>query len=257
MENFIIEVNKNAGEILNRWFGKVKIEYIKSSDVLDYVTKADLHSNEYIVNAIKEKFPHHGIISEETGCHNESAEYVWIIDPLDGTINFANDVPQFCILICLMKKGIPQLATIYDPVHKEMFFAKKGKGTYLNGKKVHCSSKKEITESFGCLTHSFTNKKIKFLEKIAENLGDKKFKINTMPSGIMAMYLATGRRDWFASVSGGLWDVAAPALICKEAGCKVTNLDGEDWLPKDVTNIVIANKYLYPKIFEIAQVLKK
>ncbi len=148
------------------------------------------------------------------------------------------------------------MATIFDPIHNELYFASKGKGAYLNGKKIHCSSRKEIDEAYGCLSDSFNAKKISLLAEMADKSKGKKFSVSTIAStGVVGMYIASGRRDWFVSMGGGgVWDYAAPALICKEAGCKITNWRGEPWKLSE-KELIIANKYLHPKILDATQIL--
>src|SRR5665213_3078946 len=101
------------------------------------------------MRAIKQKYPTHGIISEETGEYHSNAEYCWVIDPIDGTRNFATRTPLFAVMVSLIRNGVVEMATIYNPCTNELFFAKKGKGTFCNGKKVHCSEQKLWKGSWG------------------------------------------------------------------------------------------------------------
>lgn len=250
MEEFIKELAVNAGDIVEKKFGKAKITNHKSHS-LDLVTEADISSNKYLVQKIKNKYSDHGIISEELGNYNTNKDFVWIIDPLDGTINFAKGVPLFVILIALAKNGKIILSSIYDPVHKELFFAKKGKGALLNNKKIICSNGKYISQSMGMLSDRVNEQRIRILSELSRLNKGENFSINIFSSiGVSAACVASGRSDWVISVGGKIWDYAAPALLAEEAGCTVTNSQGKPWEFND-RNIIIANKNLHPILLKV------
>ncbi len=249
MDTFIKQITKEAGELVGKKFGKVGVKYTKRN-VTDVVTEADLAANKYIVGAIKKKYPSHSIISEETGENGVQSEYTWIIDPLDGTLNFATKVPLFGTMIGLAHKGKMILAAIYFPCTKELLFAKKGKGAYLNGKKVSCSSKKNWTESYGILD-VYTAVNAPLSAKILAT--DTKGMCMTSAHGssaIDALYIATGRRDWQFINLTEVWDITIPALILEESGCTLTTPEGKPW-SLDSKKIVVANKYLHPTLLKI------
>jgi len=249
MEKFIQEISKKAGKIILEKFGKVDIEKTKAHS-LDIVTEADLASNKFLLKNIIENFPTHGIISEETGEYRKNTEYTWIIDPLDGTINFSKKIPLFAVLVCLVKKGTLELASIYDPVHEELFYAKRGKGTYLNNKLVRCSNQKNILHSLGCFTDRLKQDRLKILNNISNSVKES-FSISSLLSiGLTSAYVASARRDWFVSDGGKVWDYASSALILKESGCVVTNFQGKPWSFND-RNIIACNKYLHSKLLKL------
>jgi len=250
MEKFIKQITKEAGAAILKRFGKVGIKYTKA-DATDVVTEADLTANNIIIEAIKKKYPSHAIISEETGEHQNGAEYCWIIDPLDGTRNFLTRTPMFAVMIGLAHNGKMELATIYNPCTDELFFAKKGEGTFLNSKKVTCSKQRVWKNSWGLASVNMSEKNAANLHKLLKYSEKEKFWMSALGSaGVSAMYQADGRRDWRASQGGGLWDYAAASLILSEAGCKVTNFKGEPWSLKD-RELLSANKYLHPKLLKI------
>jgi myo-inositol-1(or 4)-monophosphatase len=250
MEKFIKQITKEAGRAILKKFGKVGVKYTKT-DAADVVTAADLAANKIITSAIKKKYPAHAIISEETGEYHSGAEYCWIIDPLDGTRNFVTRTPLFAVMIGLAHRGKMELATIYNPCTDELFFAKKGQGTFLNGKKVTCSQQKTWENSWGLTSVNMTAKNAANLQKLLKYSTKEKFWMSALGSaGVSVMYQADGRRDWRASQGGGLWDYAAASLILTEAGCKVTNFKGEPWSLKD-REILSANKYLHLKLLQI------
>ena len=251
METFIKRITKEAGDAILKKFGKIGVKYTKE-DAVDVVTEADLISNKILIGAIKKKYPTHAIISEETGEHQNGAEYCWIIDPLDGTRNFATRTPMFGVLVGLARNGKMEMATIYNPCTDELFFAQRGKGSFLNGKRTHCSKHKTWADSYGLVNVEMSGKrKSLIVRKLLKNSKKEKIWISAVgSSAISTLYQADGRRDWRVSVGGGLWDYASPALILKEAGCVVTNLKGEPWSIKD-REILAANKYIHPRLLKI------
>ena len=150
MNKFIQKITKAAGKAVLKRFGKDGVEYSKSEDAYNVVTKADLLSERIIISAILNKYPKHSILSEEEGEINAGADYRWIIDPIDGTMNFAASIPLFGVMICLAYKNRVVLSAIYLPVTDELFFAEAGRGAYLNGKRIHCSDTRELDSSRGC-----------------------------------------------------------------------------------------------------------
>ncbi|MFH1187352.1 MAG: inositol monophosphatase family protein [bacterium] len=252
MELFIKNTIKEAGGVVADLFGKVGLKYTKQ-DPSDIVSEADLASNRIIVQRIKDKFPSHGIIAEESGEHQIDSEYVWIIDPLDGSSNFANRIPLFGIMIGLAKDGIVELASIFDPVHDQLFFAQKGNGCYLNDEKIHCSNKKEWAHSYGCAGGRLSLGKISFLKNLLNEAEKELVWLNTNNStAVSSMYVADGRRDWYYSAGCKVWDYAAPSLILSEAGCKVTNAKGENWRLGD-KELAASNEFLHDKLLSIAR----
>ena len=252
MEEFIKNITREAGLAVLEKFKKVGVAYTKSN-IGDVVTEADLISNNLIVDAIKKEYPNHGIISEEIAATDIDAEYVWIIDPLDGTRNFATKTPLFGIMVALTKNKVVQLSAIFDPVHNEFFFAKIGGGTFLNGEKINCSETKEWEHSFGCANASLSSGRVPYFEAVLRVAKEKSFWMSGFGSVATAStYMADGRRDWYYSAGAKIWDYAPASLIMSEAGCVVTNTKGEPWTLED-TNIVSANKYLHPQLLAIAQ----
>lgn len=251
-DTFIQDLARKAGKILKGRFGRVHTVRMKAHST-DVVTEADISANELIVSAIRKRFPSHGIISEETGTHQDGADYLWYIDPLDGTYNFSKNTPIFCTMIGLAYKGVMQLSVIYDPMLDLLYFAKRGKGAFLNGKRIRCSAQKKWENSFGILSGNLGRASL--IDRVARFLGQARktpFWLSMFGSaGIAAGYIASGVRDW-AVFGGGPWDCAAPALLLKEAGCMVTNDTGRSFKVGD-TRIVAANKYIHPKILKLAR----
>lgn len=231
-------------------FGKVGMKYTKQ-DESDVVTAADLEANEYLVDKIKKEYPDHGVISEESDEFNSDAEYVWTVDPLDGTLNFATGVPLFGTMISLIHNRQVTNACIFDPVHDELSYAEKGKGAQMNNQRIYCSDRKVFEHSYGTLSarmseNGFLLRKI-FVDKSKEAV----FNINQIGSiAISSMHIAEGKRDWKISRGAFVWDYAPAALIMKESGCMVTNFQGKEWTIYD-REMLAANPTLHKQLLEI------
>lgn len=249
-EQFIQDIAKQAGKITLDFFKIAEVQYIKK-DALDVVTQADLAANKFIVESIKKEFPNDGIISEETGESDIEAEYVWIIDPLDGTLNFSKGIPVYTILIARAKAGIVELAVVYDPIHDELCYAKRGEGAYLNGNKIQCTQMKTLDDTVGCINANIRSDTTDKLGKmIAVSSNGKVCATSFYGIGINALYVATGRRDWYMANGGSLWDHAAPSLILEESGCVITTLEGKPWTFADKT-MLAANPELHGYILGV------
>ncbi len=251
MEKFIQHITKEAGTKVLKLFGHVGVKYTKAH-ASDPVTEADLVSHRYLIQEIKKKYPSHRIISEEGEDGNEDSNNVWLIDPLDGTLNFSKKVPFFGVIVCFVKKNIPQMATIALPYFHELVFAKRGKGTYLNGKRVVCSRRKRFTHSIGCVPAGIVQiKRPLILEKVLKAKKHAPFGISALGcKAINTAYVANGRRDWIMLWASDPWERVAIALLLQEAGCRVTDFKGKVWTLKD-QKILAANPRLHKELLQI------
>ena len=249
-EQFIQDIAKQAGKITLGFFKKAEVQYTKNG-ALDVVTQADLASNKFIVESIKKEFPNDGIISEETGESNIESEYVWIIDPLDGTLNFSKSIPIYTVLIARAKAGIVELGVIYDPIHDELCFAKRGEGAYLNGNRIKCTQEKTLDDTVGCINGNMRPNDLKRFEKMIAASSTSKIACTSFYGiGINALYAALGRRDWYMVSGGSLWDHAAPSLVLEESGCIITTIEGKPWTFADKT-MLAANPELHSYISKV------
>jgi len=253
MEKFIQTISKKASAVVLERFGKVGVKYMKSDQAWDCVTEADLMSERLIINAIQRSYPEHGIISEERGRINDTAEYVWIIDPIDGTLNFVSGVPMFGVMICLARRGKVILSTINLPATREFFFAQRGKGAYLNGKRIRCSKAKTLHHSFGVGSASLRSRTAKFLRKLLAAGIEQNIQLGSFGSiAPNACYVACGRRDWIVPLLGALHDFAPISLILKESGCKVTDTKGKPWKLGQL-EMVAANPTLHKQLLKLTK----
>jgi len=252
-DSFIKKTAQEAGDAVWKRFGKDGPLYMKSEYAYDVVTKADLMADKFIVSKIKKHFPTHGINAEESGKVHEGAEYVWHIDPIDGTKNFSHNIPLFGTMIALAHKKRVILSAVYIPVNKELFFAKAGKGAYLNGKRIHCSTKKDFKKTEGFAQMQFMSRNIGFLKNILKLKGIDHLGTATYNCiAVNGCYVAAGRKDWTVAPYGQVHDFAAPSLILKESGCKVTNLDGKPWT-LGTEGLVAANPYLHRQLIKLTR----
>ena len=229
---FAKEIALKAGEILREGFGTDFGIYNKEG-INNLVTDYDNKSERLIISAINEKFPNHSILAEETGKSGEFSlnEIRWVIDPLDGTVNFAHNIPQFSVSIAAELNGEILSGVVYHPILNELFWAEKGVGAYFGDKKMRVSSNNDLLKSIlvtgfpynvnlnpnNCLTQ-FTN------------LIGKGIPVRRLGSAALDLaYVACGRFDGFWEVELNPWDTAAGFLLVEEAGGKVSQYNGEKY----------------------------
>jgi len=195
---------------------------------IDLVTEVDHRSEAYLLGEVQRDFPAHHIFAEESGIIEGNDENIWYIDPLDGTVNYAHHVPIFCVSIAYASQGRLTLGAVYDPLRDEMFTAERGKGAYLNGKRLSVASTSELKRSLlvtGFPYDTWNTKQDNFANFI--KFGKLTQGVRRLGSAALDLaYVAAGRFDGFWELSLKPWDVAAGGLICEEAGALVTNIQG-------------------------------
>ena len=228
----LIKATEAGAAILKHFFhGEFTVS--NKSSINDLVTEADFASEKAIIEIIKQEFPSHFILSEEVGEIKMDSEYKWFIDPIDGTVNFANGIPLCCVSIGLQKAGEMILGAVYNPILNEFFFAEKGNGSSLNDKKIKVSDKDDVLTS--CLVTGFP---YSFLDmpngplQVFERLLRKGIPVRRLGSAAIDLcWVAAGRFDGFYEHKLQAWDSAAGALIVEEAGGKITGHRGEIYTP--------------------------
>ncbi len=252
IEQLLKEIIIQAGEVVLDFYGNSHITHTKQ-DEADVVTNADLASSNLILSAIKEHFPDHGIISEEEEDIQTDSEYVWIVDPIDGTRNYATHTPLFGISIAVARNNAVEYAAVYLPVTDELFYAKRGCGATVNGSPIECSKKDSLQLSYGIGFTSWHHERIDIIQAFVDAAKKYDYWITGAGSVVVsAVYVAAGRRDWFIINNCNVWDYAAASLILSESGCRVTNFKGEDWtLSED--EFLAANERLHAQLLEIIQ----
>lgn len=221
-----------------------RLERIVHKSEHDVVTEVDAMSEQLIIAAIRENFPHDGFLAEESGqieaippapeAATRSAEgRVWIIDPLDGTVNYANGIPVFCVSIGLAVDGRPVLGVIYDPVRDELFTAQAGHGARLDQAPIRHPTKSKLSDCVVSLSlprrgWSVRERRIARQIRVSRNMGS---------AALALAYVANGRFDAFVQSGGlSLWDICAAGLIAQEGGATVTTPDGRAWFDMSRAN---------------------
>ncbi|TMI68371.1 MAG: inositol monophosphatase [Bacteroidetes bacterium] len=227
-KNTLIEaVMAGAGE-LTRFFN-TRFKISNKEGVNNLVTEADHAAEKAILEVIKEKFPDHYILTEESGEIKQDSEYKWIIDPIDGTVNFAHGIPICCVSIALEKNGEVILGAVCNPNMKELFFAEKGCGATLNDTRIHVSEQTEVLKA--CLVTGFPYTYINMENgplEIFERFIRKGVPVRRLGSAAIDLcWVAAGRFDGFYEHKLEAWDSAAGYLMVEEAGGRVTDLKGD------------------------------
>ena len=236
--NIMIKACEKASKILIRDFGEIEKLQVKKKGPSDFVTNADLRTEKVIIDELKKAKPNFSILSEEAGFKkNKDTENTWIIDPIDGTINFLHGIPHFAISIGLMSNNEIKSGLIFDPIKNEMFYAEKNNGAYFNNKRMRVSKKRNIDE---CLFATGGKDQIK------NNL-------NTRKSGSAALdiaYVACGRFDGYWQRELNYWDIAAGIIILKEAGGFI-NFFEEDKDNPLKKNIIASNSNIHNELLDL------
>jgi len=241
---------REAGVVLLENLGKVKKIEFKAKNSL--VTEVDKLSEEIIINNIKKSFPSHDIFAEESGRHSENSDYLWLIDPIDGTTNYAHAYPFFSISIALEVKGEVEIGLVYDPVKDEMFTAEAGKGAYLNGELIKVSKSDSIEHSHVCT--GFMHEIEWMVEANIKHFGNFIRRARAVrrdgSAALDVCYVACGRFDGFWELGLNPWDTAAAVLILKEAGGQVTTFSGDEYSIY-IKEILASNSIIHGQMMEI------
>jgi myo-inositol-1(or 4)-monophosphatase len=225
--SYIETLAQRAGVILRDGYSKE--HQIKFKGLIDLVTEIDHESEAFLLGEVQRDFPGHHIFSEESGVIHGNDEHIWYIDPLDGTVNYAHQIPIFSVSIAYAFKGVLTLGAVYDPMRDEMFLAERGKGSSLNGKPIHVSSTTDLQKSLlvtGFPYDAWNTEHDNFANFV--RFGKMTQGVRRLGSAaIYLCYVASGRFDGFWELALKPWDVAAGGLICDEAGASITNVTGE------------------------------
>ena len=210
--NVMIKASEKAAKILIRDFGEIEKLQVSKKGPTDFVTNSDIKVEKIIIDELKKARPNYSFITEENGkIKNKDQNNIWIIDPIDGTVNFLHGIPHFAISIALQSNNEILSGVIYDPIKDEIFFAEKNNGAFFNNQRIRVSKKNNINE---CL---FAVGKIK-----------NELDIVCRRSGCAALdmaYVASGRYDGYFQNNLNLWDIAAGIIIIKEAGGLINEID--------------------------------
>ncbi len=250
-KDFMVTLCKEAGQMMLEELG-ASLEITHKGEV-DLVTQVDLALERMIVEAIHDRYPTHSVLGEEGEEEKaQGAEYTWFVDPLDGTTNYVHGYPVFCISMALALRGDVLTGVVYDPLHEELFYAEKGQGATLNGRRIAVSSTDRLISSL--LSTGFPyeratlpdNNLAQFNKLIPRIQGVRR-------SGSVALdlaYVAAGRLDGHWELHVKPWDTAAGGLLVKEAGGRITGGAGEPWSPFD-SYVVATNGKIHDELLAL------
>ncbi len=250
---------RQAGEILRLGYrrrpGYGEAPEIRYKGVIDLVTEFDNRSEEFLLGEIRRRFPDHRIIGEESGDHGGEEDCVWLVDPLDGTVNFAHGIPIFSVSLAYVEKGAIELGVVYDPMRDECFSAERGRGAWLNDDPIRVSSTEDLGHAL--LVTGFPYD----IRTNPRNNLDNYARLSLLSQGVRRLgsaaldlaYVACGRFDGFWELSLNAWDLAAGGLIALEAGARVTNMQGDENFLTPPPSIVAANPALHSSLLEALQ----
>lgn len=215
-----IEMAEGAGKIHMRYFRKAGLQQSTKLNDSDVVTIADREAEAFVLGYIRSHFPDHGIISEESGCDHDDREWRWVIDPLDGTTNFSAGLPVFCVSIALEHKGEAVVGVVYAPYLEECFFAVKGHGAWLNGTRIRCSTKDQLSKAVVAtgMPYDRNDNPDNNLAEICRMAMCVRGVRRMGSAAVDLCYTGAGYFDAYWELNLNRWDVAAGRLVAVEAG---------------------------------------
>jgi len=244
-----IKAAKEAGKILEKGFDNIHKVRMKTEK--DIVTEMDGRSDKKILSILRKAFPDYSIYSEESGKEMKDSEYMWVIDPLDGTTNYSIKNPFFNVSIALMRFEEPVLGVVHSPVTKETFYAEKGRGAYLNGKKIRVSKESDISKLLLTYCHNNDKRNVMRITEVFRRIKPLPMDFNRMRAGALEIaFVAAGRLGCYLTCGFHSYDVAAGTLLVREAGGRVTDFKGKDWTPKS-DDFIASNGRVHDRILEL------
>lgn len=251
MKSKLIEIIQSAGAFIRERF-HTDFKVSSKDGLNNLVTEVDQASEKMIRTYIGEAFPDHKILGEEYGGEEEQHGYLWIVDPIDGTVNYAQGIPICCVSIGLMKNGEMIMGAVYNPMMEELFFAEKGQGATLNGEPINVSAPRDFLQS--CFVTGFPYKHPQHanIVEVFTSMASLGVPIRRLGSAALDLcWVACGRFDAFWEFGLNPWDVAAGYLIVQEAGGKVTPFQSDEmnvFLPETIASNGFIHEALRQKI---------
>ena len=229
MANIALRAARKAGDFMLRAMDRPEEFDIETKAPNDFVSNIDKTAEAIIVDQIRETYPDHAIIGEEFGAKSGNSEFTWIIDPLDGTLNFLQGIPHFAISIGIMKGRHHEHGIIYDPVRGEEFIASRGSGAQLNGKRIRVSARSKLEDcvlATGLPPGSVENRLDEYMVGLKDLTGSCRGIRRAGSAALDLAYVAAGRTDGFWEMGLNQWDIAAGIVLVREAGGFVSDLEG-------------------------------
>ena len=251
MLNIAVRAARKAGSIINRSSLSSEGLKVKAKQANDFVTQVDQAAEDAIIGIVRNAYPEHGFLAEESGRTEGKADYVWIIDPLDGTTNFIHGFPQYCVSIGVQHRGALAHAVVYDPLKNELFTASKGGGAFLNDRRIRVTKCLRLSEAL--VGTGFPFKEMGrvdlYLKQLRTLMSSSSGVRRAGAAALDLAYVACGRLDAFWELGLSPWDMAAGALLIQEAGGLVGDLSGDSGY-LDKGEICAATPKIFPALLE-------
>jgi myo-inositol-1(or 4)-monophosphatase len=251
MLNIAVRAARRAGSIINRATLDGSALQVRSKRANDFVTRIDGAAEEAVIDIVRKAYPDHGFIAEESGESTPDAEYLWIIDPLDGTTNFIHGFPQYAVSIAVQHRGALTHAVVYDPAKNELFTASKGRGAFLNDRRIRVSKCLKLDDAL--VGTGFPFKELGRLDLYMRQLRvfmEKSSGVRRAGAAALDLaYVACGRLDAFWELGLAPWDMAAGALLIQEAGGLVADITGEQEFMRS-GDVCAATPKILPAVLE-------
>ena len=252
--NIAVKAARRAATVINRASTQLDLLTVQSKSPNDFVTEVDRAAEQAIIEVLRDAFPGHGILAEESGESGPESEFTWIIDPLDGTTNFIHGLPQYAVSIAQTKNGVLEHAVVYDPNTNEMFTASRGAGAFLNDRRIRVSRRTRLNEAL--IGTGFPFRRFDHVDAylaMFKELTQKTAGIRRPGAASLDLaYVAAGRFDGFWEMGLSPWDMAAGALLIQEAGGLVSDLSGEaNYLATG--NLVAGSPKIFGQLLPIIQ----
>ncbi len=246
---------QRAGKVIGRGFRHLENNEIQRKGKNDFVTRIDLDAETAIKKVIEKNFPEHRILAEETGYSTRQGEYLWVIDPLDGTTNFIHGIPHFAVSLALLKNGQTVFGLIYEPLSGDLFHAFAGRGAFLNDKPIQVSRTVSLADALGATGFPFKApaQRPAYARAFKSLLSQCKDMRRCGAAALDLAYVACGRYDFFWEAHLFPWDFMAGKLIVEEAGGMTGDFSGNELCVR-TGSVLAANKKLYPVLLrEVGQ----
>jgi myo-inositol-1(or 4)-monophosphatase len=254
MLNIAVKAARAAGAIINRAALDLEVLKVGQKGPNDFVSEVDRAAEQAIIDILLEAYPGHGILAEESGRERGAAhsEFLWIIDPLDGTTNFLHGFPVYAVSIALAHRGVVQQAVVYDPTRNDLFYASRGRGAFLNDRRLRVSKRTRLSDSLIGTGFPFRKgdnfkRYVKMFEEVMQSCAGLR---RPGAAALDLCYVAAGYYDGFFETGLNPWDVAAGSLMITEAGGLIGNFTGEsDFLFQ--REVVAGNPRVYGQLVQL------
>jgi myo-inositol-1(or 4)-monophosphatase len=246
MVNIAIRAARRAGELMIRQLNQLESLKVTEKGKNEFVTQVDKGAEAAIIEVIRDHYPDHAILAEESGAAGDH-EFQWIIDPLDGTTNYVHGFPVFCVSIAVMRRGELEHGVVYDPLRQEIFSATRGQGAQLDGRRIRVSKRTTIQQALVATGFPYRANLVhidRYLGMLKAVMLEASGVRRPGSAALDLCYVAAGRVDAFFELGLAKWDIAAGALIIREAGGRISDFRGGDGY-LDSGNVVAGNPKVY------------